>query len=100
RDDRVDELIPPPPGGLTSYDDAVRLALGHIEVDQVETRWADATVGRAPSDPLPSDPEWAGRVVYTDVRTVETTASPEALWRVIESIGGETGWYSAPLLWA
>ncbi|HEU5128615.1 MAG TPA: SDR family oxidoreductase [Glycomyces sp.] len=100
RDDRIDELIPPPPGGLTSYDDAVRLALGHIEVDQVETSWADATVARAPSDPLPSDPEWAGRVVYTDVRAVETTASPEALWRVIEGIGGENGWYSAPLLWA
>ncbi|WP_205327348.1 SDR family oxidoreductase [Glycomyces sp. YM15] len=99
-DHRIDGLIPPPPGGLTSYDDALRLALGSIEVDQVETSWADATVAQAPSDPLPSDPEWAGRVVYTDVRAVETTASPEALWRVIEGIGGENGWYSTPLLWA
>ena len=26
-------------------------------------------------------------------------ASPEALWRVIEGIGGERGWYSFPLAW-
>jgi hypothetical protein len=74
--------------------------LGRIEIDRVETSWVDATVARAPSDPLPSDPQWAGRVVFTDVRTVETTASREALWRVITGIGGENGWYSTPLLWA
>jgi uncharacterized protein YbjT (DUF2867 family) len=61
QDHRIDGLIPPPPGGLTSYDDAVRLALGRIEVDRVETSWADTTVAQAPSDPLPSDPEWAAR---------------------------------------
>ena len=27
-------------------------------------------------------------------------ASPAALWRVIEGIGGETGWYSFPAAWA
>ncbi|MEU6247855.1 SDR family oxidoreductase [Glycomyces sp. NPDC047010] len=99
-DHRIDDLIPPPPGGLVRYGDAVRLALGRIEVDRVETSWVDATVAHAPSDPLPGDPDWAGRVVYTDERTVATTASPEALWRVIAGIGGENGWYSTPLLWA
>ena len=29
-----------------------------------------------------------------------TSASPDRLWRVIEGIGGENGWYSSPLLWA
>ena len=53
-----------------------------------------------PSDPLPNDPDWAGQAVFTDVRTAETTASQEALWRVIQGIGGERGWYSNPLLWA
>ncbi|MEU6857549.1 SDR family oxidoreductase [Glycomyces sp. NPDC046736] len=100
RDHRVDDLIPRPLEGLTSYDDALRLALSRIELDRVETSWVDAAVAQAPSDPLPSDPEWAGRVVYTDARTVETTASAEALWRVIAGIGGENGWYSTPLLWA
>ncbi|GAA2287140.1 SDR family oxidoreductase [Glycomyces scopariae] len=100
RDHRIDAVIAPPPGGLSTYKKSLRLALGRIEVDRVETSWADATVARAPSDPLPSDPDWAGRAVYTDVRVVETSASPEALWRVVSGIGGENGWYSTPVLWA
>ena len=99
-DHDVDELIPRPDGGLTGYREAVALALGRVEGDAVETSWQDAAVSGVPSDPLPSDPDWAGRTVYTDVRTARTTASPARLWEVIEGIGGESGWYSAPVLWA
>ena len=53
----------------------------------------------APSDPLPSDPDWAGGSLTPTSATRETTASAEALWRVIEGIGGERGWYSFPLAW-
>jgi hypothetical protein len=28
-----------------------------------------------------------------------TTADPGALWKVVEGIGGDTGWYSFPLAW-
>jgi len=96
----IDAIIPPPPGGLTPYRSAVELALGRIELDEVETSWRDAPVPEAPSEPLPSDPEWAGRTVYTDDRSRATSASRSALWSVIEGIGGENGWYSPPLLWA
>ncbi|MFT4212216.1 MAG: SDR family oxidoreductase [Microbacterium sp.] len=99
-DHDVDALIPRPEGGLTPYDRAVRLALGRVEADDVETSWQDAEVGGAPSDPLPSDPDWAGRTVFTDVRTQQTTAPPERVWSVIVGIGGENGWYSPPVLWA
>lgn len=99
-DHAVDRLIPRPEGGLTGYREAVALALGRVEADTVETSWQDAAVSGVPSDPLPSDPEWAGRTVFTDVRTAETTATPERLWEVISGIGGDSGWYSAPLLWA
>jgi uncharacterized protein YbjT (DUF2867 family) len=99
-DHAVDDLIPRPELGLTPYRDAVALALGRVEADTVETSWQDAAVTGVPSDPLPSDPQWAGRTVYTDVRTMATTASPERLWEIIEGIGGSSGWYSAPVLWA
>jgi len=99
-DHDVDEFIPPPPGGLTPYREAVSLALGRVESDQVETSWLDARVPEAPSDPLPSDPDWAGRTVFTDVRSRETSASVTALWSVIVGIGGENGWYSTPILWS
>lgn len=100
KDHAVDDLIPRPADGLTPYRQAVRLALGRVESDTVETSWADSEVLGAPSDPLPSDPDWAGRSVFVDARTAHTEAPPEALWRVIEGIGGENGWYSSPLLWA
>ncbi|WES64488.1 SDR family oxidoreductase [Microbacter sp. GSS18] len=100
KDHDVDELIPPPAEGLTPYRRAVALALGRVRDDDVETSWADAEVLGVPSDPLPSDPDWAGRTVFTDARTAHTSAPPAALWHVIEGIGGENGWYSSPLLWA
>jgi hypothetical protein len=99
-DHDVDALIPRPEGGLTPYREAVALALGRVEADTVETSWQDAELTGIPSDPLPSDPDWAGRTVYTDLRTARTGATPERLWTVIAGIGGRNGWYSAPLLWA
>jgi len=99
-DHAVDELIPRPAGGLTPYRRAVALALGRVEADDVETSWQDAEVLGAPSDPLPSDPDWAGRTAYTDERAALTAADPQRLWAVISGIGGENGWYSTPLLWA
>jgi uncharacterized protein YbjT (DUF2867 family) len=100
KDHAIDDLVPRPEDGLTGYREAVRLALGRVQDDRVETSWADAEVLGVPSDPLPSDPDWSGRVVFTDERTAHTSAPPEALWRVIEGIGGQNGWYSSPLLWA
>ncbi|WP_189113410.1 SDR family oxidoreductase [Pilimelia terevasa] len=97
RDDRISDLVPPPPGGRTGVDAAIGLALSRIRAGAVETRWSSAA---APSDPLPTDPDWAGGSLYTDVRVAEVDASAGGLWRVIEAVGGERGWYSFPLAWA
>lgn len=99
-DHSIAEHIPDPEAGLTHYEHAVELALTRIRNADVPTRWSDASSAAAPSDPLPSDPEWAGGTVYEDERAQRTDASPEALWDVIESIGGEHGWYSFPLAWS
>ncbi|GAA4784223.1 SDR family oxidoreductase [Microbacterium gilvum] len=100
KDDAIDALIPPPADGLTPYRTAVRLALGRVEADLVETSWQDAEVSGAPSDPLPSDPDWAGRTVFVDERSRPTRAAPDDLWSVVLGVGGENGWYSSPVLWA
>ena len=100
RDDSVSDVIGDPEGGLTGYRASVRLALAKMRDGEVETSWQDATVAGAPSDPIPSDPEWTGHTVYTDLRERHTSASPQALWSVVEGIGGENGWYSFPLAWA
>ena len=91
--------VPDPPEGLVGFDRAVELALQRIRDADVTTRWSSASVPGAPSDPLPTDPDWAGGSLYEDVRRRPVAASPEALWRVVEGIGGERGWYSFPLAW-
>ncbi|MCR6646944.1 MAG: SDR family oxidoreductase [Cellulomonas sp.] len=91
--------VPDPPGGLVGFERAVRLALHRVQEAAVTTRWSSASVAGAPSDPLPSDPDWAGGSLYVDERRVQVDASPAALWRVIEAVGGERGWYSWPLAW-
>ena len=66
---------------------------------EVETRWSNASVPGAPSEPLPTDPDWSGGTLYVDLRERVTTASPAALWRVIEGIGGRNGYYSSLFFW-
>jgi uncharacterized protein YbjT (DUF2867 family) len=96
----IAEYVPDPPGGLLSLNHAIILALRHTSEGQVSTRWSSAGSPGAPSDPLPSDPSWAGGSLYVDARTSVVHASPAALWKVIEGIGGTTGWYSFPAAWA
>jgi uncharacterized protein YbjT (DUF2867 family) len=96
----IRSFIPDPDGGLTPYRRAVRLALEKTKSGAVETSWQDAFVDGAVSDPLPSDPDWAGHTVYLDVKQRTTAAPVGDLWKVIEGIGGQNGWYSFPLAWA
>lgn len=91
--------IPDPPEGLIPFDRAVALALQRIQDADVATRWSSASYPGAPSDPLPTDPDWAGGTLYTDVRLVESDLPPERVWTAVERIGGSAGWYSANLLW-
>ena len=99
-EDGIKRHVPDPPEGLLGFEDSVGLALLRIKEAAVETRWSSATSPGAPSDPLPSDPDWAGGSLYEDKRTMPVDAAPADLWRVIEGIGGEHGWYSFPLAWA
>ena len=82
------------------FDEAVRLALERIGHADVETRWSGAEWPGAPSDPMPTDPEWAGGTAYRDERSLPIRTPVESLWRAVEGIGGERGWYSFPLAWA
>ncbi|MFJ7264537.1 SDR family oxidoreductase [Streptomyces globosus] len=96
----IARYVPDPPGSPIGLDEALELALKQVKEARVATRWSSAGTPGAPSDPLPTDPDWAGGSLYTDARERDVDASPEALWRVVEGIGGENGWYSFPLAWA
>jgi uncharacterized protein YbjT (DUF2867 family) len=92
--------VPDPDGGLIGYERAVKLALAKVRDADVETRWSSASTPGAPSDPLPTDPDWSGGSMYTDRRERHADADPATLWRVVVGIGGENGWYSFPLAWS
>ena len=105
----ISAYVPDPAGGLTGFDEAVRLALRQVRDAQVETRWSNAlgpdtagpdTAGWDASSPLPGDTHWSGGTVYTDRRERSVAAPAERLWAVIEGIGGDHGWYSFPLAWS
>ena len=99
REHDIAAYVPDPPDGLLGFDRGVDLALQRVREAHVTTRWSSASYPGTPSDPLPSDPDWAGGSLYSDVRERHVDASPEAVWRVIEGIGGDNGWYSFPLAW-
>jgi len=96
----IARYVPDPPGGLTGFDDAVRLALAKIGSAEVETSWSTGAWTGAPADPIPTDPAWAGGSSYFDRRRRRVDAPVDVLWSVIEGIGGESGWYSFPLAWS
>ena len=95
----ISTYVPDPDDGLTGFQRAVELALKRIQDRRVTTSWSSASTAGVPSDPLPSDPDWAGGSLYVDERKVLVDATPEQLWAVIEGIGGEHGWYSWRLGW-
>ncbi|WCD84928.1 3 beta-hydroxysteroid dehydrogenase/Delta 5--_4-isomerase [Streptomyces xanthophaeus] len=96
----IARYVPDPPGAPIGFDQALDLALRRVREADVTTRWSSASLPGAPSDPLPTDPDWAGGSLYTDDRERSVDAPPAALWRVVEGIGGENGWYSFPLAWS
>lgn len=77
-------------------DEAIRRALAHEETHFAKTRWSDAisSSGRQQS--------WGGvrfgtRIV--DSRTMTVEAPPKVVFRCIERIGGDHGWYACHWLW-
>ena len=98
-DDRIRSLVADPTDGLTPFRKAVQLALTKIKDARVETRWTDASVPGTPSEPLPTDPDWAGGTLYRDVRIIHTPENIEAVWKRVEAIGGDNGYSSATWAW-
>jgi hypothetical protein len=98
RDRSIDDVVDHHPIGCR---EAIELALRRVGELDVVTRWTDAELfGRSPADPMPTDPDWSGATVLVDRQVVETTATPTALYGVINALGGEQGWLVGGWLWA
>ena len=85
--------------GPAAVDRAIALALEHTREGAVSTRWSSAATPALPATRFPATRH--GRRLALCGRTHQCRPRfAAALWRVIEGIGGETGWYSFPAAWA
>ena len=64
----IEKIIPKPADGLTSVNTAIELALEKAAINNVETRWSDATTPTAPWQKAQGDPSWSGAAEFQDVR--------------------------------
>ena len=92
----IAEHIPDPDGGLMHYEDAIEFALARVSDLALHTRWARPETEDGPSQPLPTDPDWAGGSLHEHLIERRVHADAETLWGVVESIGAK----QAPPTWA
>ena len=91
----IDTLVPHRP---LTFRASLELALRHTRAEAIDTRWTDA--GFASADAIPGDPHWAGGSIFEDHQTVESNATPDALYRAFARIGGEHGYYVVNWAWS
>ena len=103
-DSLVNEVVVSNPSTLAMFGaprrtlrDAIALALGVTDRDEVPTTFTDADL--QPFRPYTTDPAWAGGTELTDVRVVDANASAEACYAAICAVGGDHGWYRGEWLW-
>ncbi|MEY4401866.1 MAG: hypothetical protein RL072_1731 [Actinomycetota bacterium] len=92
----VQNVLPPPPDGLLTFDQALKRAL---ERTNAPTRWTDASRPWVAWDVAVTDPSWTGGSLFVDERERITTASRDQVWKTLSSLGGNTGWYGFEWLW-
>jgi len=99
RNDDIRKYVPDAPGGRTGFKRAVELALTRVKDLEVETRWSNANIPGTHSEPLPTDPDWAGGSLYVDLRQYISNDTQQEVWERIESIGGVNGYSTATWAW-
>jgi uncharacterized protein YbjT (DUF2867 family) len=81
------------PKTLTSYRDAIRIAMEGEKGAEMPARWTEGVIhfgGLRQADSFYSKKEIAQEEVDT---------KPEDLWKQVRAVGGDTGWYAFNWLW-
>jgi hypothetical protein len=96
QENRIQSIIPQE---LISCRQAIRLALGRVRAQCVETCWTDAGALTVPEWLHCGDASYAGGNIMESGNRIVLDATPEAVWKPIARIGGHTGWYFADSVW-
>jgi uncharacterized protein YbjT (DUF2867 family)/uncharacterized protein YndB with AHSA1/START domain len=76
--------------------EAIERSLAAARSGKVPTSFVDAEAVYAPA---PTDPDWSGGTVLTDVRRATTPADPARVFAALSAIGGDRGWHGSQFLW-
>lgn len=90
-EDDVLTVVGAPPGGRTTYDAAVRAALGRR--DEPPPPDGDPALAG------PTDPAGSGGTVYAWSTVEPSPADVTELWSVVDGIGGDAGWFVPLRAW-
>lgn len=83
---------------LLSYEDAVRRALDRSFRDDVETTWSGAVSSSGADRSLIKTLDHEEGLIRERAQ-IHVRARPESVFRVVNSLGGETGWLFGNFLW-
>jgi uncharacterized protein YbjT (DUF2867 family) len=95
RDDTARQIFPHI--NPMNYENAVRVALNHLQAGNVETAWSDALITSQGDIPPVILTTHEGMVIERRQILIET--SPEAAFRAFTSLGGERGWLYMNWAW-
>ena len=100
------DLLPEPPGGALTVEQAIREAIGQGSGRREAPRGAnagldpaDAPAGASAARPVGTDMVGAGGPLFVEHITRDVPVAAEWLWRVVEGIGGDHGYHGMPLVW-
>ena len=81
-----------------SLEESINRALSITRGAGAPTKFSDADLIHFKPNEL--DPDWAGGTVFSDRRESTSTASAEAVFAELSTIGGHKGWYGGQFLWS
>ncbi len=83
---------------LLSYEEAVRRALDRFDRDDVETMWSGAVSSSIDDAQIVETLKEEHGLIQERLQ-IKIQAAPQKVFRVIKSLGGDTGWLYANILW-
>mgnify|MGYP001578998370 FL=1 len=86
-----------------SLEESIGYAMSKVRGQELPTRWSNDRrrndeFGAAAPDP--SDPSWAGGRIFIDQRQEHCARDQGSAMKVVQSLGGDTGWLVFNWLWA
>jgi len=96
RDDRIRDWLPV---SLLDSRRTIRKALDRVRQEQVDTCWYDGGGSLPPEWTTCGDAEYAGGTLLGGAHEIVLKGDDQAVWKTVQSIGGDNGWYFAQGLW-